>query len=103
MVEQGRFAPTEQGTPQGGVLSRLLLNIALRAMEEAKLLITPSKATRRAVHKQAITAQRDLGKPREAVICRLAHTHCWRQQKADLSMGPTCLHANEWTWEPWAR
>ena len=35
MVEQGRFAPTEEGTPQGGVISPMLLNIALHGMEEA--------------------------------------------------------------------
>jgi RNA-directed DNA polymerase len=35
VVERGRFAPTEQGTPQGGVVSPLLLNIALHGMEEA--------------------------------------------------------------------
>jgi RNA-directed DNA polymerase len=35
VVEQGRFAPTEEGTPQGGVVSPLLLNVALHGMEEA--------------------------------------------------------------------
>ena len=35
VVEQGRFTPTEEGTPQGGVVSPLLLNIALHGMEEA--------------------------------------------------------------------
>ncbi|TCJ31278.1 hypothetical protein E0504_49320 [Parafrankia sp. BMG5.11] len=35
MVDKGRFAPTEEGTPQGGVISPLLLNIALQGMEEA--------------------------------------------------------------------
>lgn len=35
MVEEGRFAPTEEGTPQGGVVSPMLLNIALHGMEEA--------------------------------------------------------------------
>ena len=35
MIEQGGFAPTEEGTPQGGVVSPLLLNIALHGMEEA--------------------------------------------------------------------
>jgi RNA-directed DNA polymerase len=35
VVEDGRFAATEQGTPQGGVVSPLLLNVALHGMEHA--------------------------------------------------------------------
>ena len=35
VVEQGRFTPTEEGTPQGGVVSPLLLNVALHGMEYA--------------------------------------------------------------------
>lgn len=35
VMEKGRFAPTEEGTPQGGVVSPMLLNIALHGMEEA--------------------------------------------------------------------
>lgn len=35
VIERGRFAPTEEGTPQGGVISPMLLNIALHGMEEA--------------------------------------------------------------------
>jgi len=35
VVEKGRFAPTEEGTPQGGVVSPLLLNVALHGMEQA--------------------------------------------------------------------
>ncbi|MGH7692630.1 MAG: group II intron reverse transcriptase/maturase [Candidatus Dormibacteria bacterium] len=34
-VEKGRIVPSEEGTPQGGVISPLLLNIALHGMEEA--------------------------------------------------------------------
>jgi RNA-directed DNA polymerase len=32
VMEAGRFAPTEAGVPQGGVISPLLLNIALHGM-----------------------------------------------------------------------
>nr|WP_328974020.1 group II intron reverse transcriptase/maturase [Streptomyces sp. NBC_00239] len=35
VMEGGRWTPTEEGTPQGGVISPLLLNVALHGMEEA--------------------------------------------------------------------
>jgi len=35
VMEDGRLAPTEEGAPQGGVISPLLLNIALHGMETA--------------------------------------------------------------------
>jgi len=35
VIERGRFAPSEEGTPQGGVVSPLLLNVALHGMEAA--------------------------------------------------------------------
>ena len=35
VVDKGRYSPAEEGTPQGGVISPLLLNIALQGMEEA--------------------------------------------------------------------
>jgi RNA-directed DNA polymerase len=35
VVDRGRYSPTDEGTPQGGGISPLLLNIALQGMEEA--------------------------------------------------------------------
>jgi len=35
VMEKGRFAPTEEGAPQGGVISPLILNITLHGMETA--------------------------------------------------------------------
>ncbi|MEO3793055.1 group II intron reverse transcriptase/maturase [Nonomuraea sp. B10E15] len=35
VLDRGQFAPTEEGVPQGGIVSPLLLNVALHGMEEA--------------------------------------------------------------------
>ena len=35
VIEDGAFMPTEEGTPQGGVVSPLMMNVALHGLEEA--------------------------------------------------------------------
>src|SRR5215813_4232527 len=35
VIDRGRFAPTEQGCPQGGVISPVLMNVVLHGMEKA--------------------------------------------------------------------
>lgn len=49
VMERGRFAPTEEGTPQGGVVSPLLLNIVLQGMSTAIGAIEPGQRDRRKV------------------------------------------------------
>jgi RNA-directed DNA polymerase len=35
VIDRGRFAPTERGSPQGGVISPVLMNVVLHGMEQA--------------------------------------------------------------------
>ncbi|MFH8380515.1 group II intron reverse transcriptase/maturase [Kitasatospora sp. NPDC018058] len=46
VMDGGRFAPTFEGTPQGGVISPLLLNIALHGMETAAGCVNEGSSNR---------------------------------------------------------
>jgi len=35
VIDRGHFAPAERGSPQGGVVSPVLMNVALHGMEQA--------------------------------------------------------------------
>jgi RNA-directed DNA polymerase len=56
VMDDGHFSPTEQGTPQGGVISPLLMNIALHEMEQA---ITEGYAKSHAVEKPLLVRYAD--------------------------------------------
>jgi RNA-directed DNA polymerase len=51
------------------------------------------KVTRRAVRKQAITAEQLPGTPDESVALHLVHAHCQRRHSADAVSAPTATSA----------
>jgi len=56
VMDDGNFSPTEQGTPQGGVISPLLMNVALHGMEQA---ITEGYSKSHAVEKPLLVRYAD--------------------------------------------
>lgn len=62
VIEKGRFAPTEDGVPQGGVISPLLLNVALHGMETAagvRYHVTGTRAGKTRAHCPAVIRYAD--------------------------------------------
>jgi RNA-directed DNA polymerase len=95
IVEVGKgFSPTEAGTPQGGVISPLLLNIALHGLEEAagvRYYLTGSHAGEVVGTSPALTRYAD-----DLVVC--CHTRQQAEQvKARLAawLAPRGLAFNE--------
>ena len=56
VMANGEFSPTEMGTPQGGVISPLLMNVALHGMEQA---ITEGYSKSHAVEKPLLVRYAD--------------------------------------------
>ena len=80
VMERGRFAPTERGSPQGGVISPVLMNVALHGMEQA--------AGVRYIRTGANAGTARAGSPvvvRYADLCRIRHKSTY----ADHRIMPT--------------
>jgi RNA-directed DNA polymerase len=94
VIEDGAYTPTEEGTPQGGVISPLLMNVALHGLEEAA-----------GVRYQATGERAGKTKPNSPILVRYAddlvvccHTQRQAQQvKAELAgwLAPRGLAFNE--------
>ena len=94
VVETGRFTPTGEGTPQGGVISPCLMNVALHGMEEAagvRYRLTGTKAGELAQGSPALIRYAD----DLVVLCRSADEA--RQVKERLAdwLTPRGLAFNE--------
>src|SRR5260370_833393 len=94
VIEDGAFTPTEEGTPQGGVISPLLMNVALHGLEEAagiRYQATGERAGRTERNSPVLVRYAD-----DLVVC--CHTQGQAQQvKAELAgwLAPRGLAFNE--------
>ncbi len=87
VIDQGRFAPTEEGTPQGGVISPLIFNIALHGMEGAA-----GAAYRRNPYRDA--EESVPGTPvlvRYADLCRARHKSAYAEARIMPTLIPDSL------------
>jgi len=76
VAEDGRFTPTGEGTPQGGVISPALLNVVLHGMEDAAGVCYQRSGT------DAATAA--AGSPvlvRYADLCRARHKSAYAEAR----------------------
>ena len=84
MFEHGKgFAPTEEGTPQGGVISPLLLNVALHGLEHAAGVRYSTGASAGKARRTSPVAIR------YADLCRARHKSAY----AEVRVMPTRLPA----------
>jgi RNA-directed DNA polymerase len=94
VIEDGLLTPTDEGTPQGGVISPLLMNVALHGLEDAagvRYLTSGTKAGRTETGSPVLVRYAD-----DLVVC--CHTQRQAEQiKAQLAqwLAPRGLAFNE--------
>ena len=75
-MDQGQFSLTLEGTPQGGVISPVLLNVALHGMEQAAGVRYRNRARSDA---EAVTGTPVL--VRYADLCRCRHKSAYAEDR----------------------
>jgi RNA-directed DNA polymerase len=99
VVDRGRYSPTDEGTPQGGGISPLLLNIALQGMETAAGVHYDSRGWVKAGCPTVITYADDfvaLCHSREQAETVQAKIGAWLQERGlSLNPGKTRIRAVE--------
>ncbi len=87
VIEEGELFPTEQGSPQGGVISPLLANVALHGLEQAAAAVHPKNNLVRYAD-DLVVLHEDLEvieRTKEALSDWLAH------MGPELKPGKTCI------------
>jgi RNA-directed DNA polymerase len=94
VIEKGQFAPTEEGSPQGGVISPLLMNVALHGLEEAAGV--RYRASGRTAGQTKVNAPTVVRYADDMVVCCFSKQHA-EQVKANLAewLAPRGLVFNE--------